>query len=85
MGYNVNVTPDAARLLEELLKLPETERARVVGELLRSLDSIEEPLEQADYDASWGVEIERRVREVESGAVVAIPWDEARRRISGEE
>jgi putative addiction module component (TIGR02574 family) len=73
-------------LLDEALKLPANERARLAGELLRSLeDEQEEPLAQADYDAAWGSVIERRVREVETGEVTPVPWPVARRQILDDE
>jgi putative addiction module component (TIGR02574 family) len=76
---------DANALLDEALQLPSEARARLAAELLRSLDDEEEPLDQAEYDAAWGAVIERRLREIESGAVKAVPWSEARRRILSDE
>jgi putative addiction module component (TIGR02574 family) len=77
---------DPSALLDEALRLPSEARARLVAELLRSLDDDdEEPLDQAEYDAAWGVVVERRLREIESGAVKPIPWSEARGRIASEE
>ena len=70
---------DASRLLEEALKLPVEARAALAGSLLDSLDDIvDEDVEQA-----WAVEIARRLEEVQSGKVRAVPWAEARRRIVG--
>ena len=76
---------NAADLLDEALDLPAQDRARLAGELLKSLDDAEEVLDQAVYDAAWGAEIERRLREIDTGAVQAVPWSEARRRIVGDE
>ena len=73
------MTSDAARLLEEALKLPAEARAALAGSLLDSLDEVvDEDVEQA-----WALEIVRRLEEVQSGKVRAVPWAEARRRIVG--
>ena len=75
------MTSDAARLLEEALELPAEARAALAGSLLDSLDEVvDEDVEQA-----WALEIARRLEEVQSGKVRAVPWAEARRRIVGEE
>ena len=71
--------PDTRELLEQALKLPPEARAAIAGLLLESLDS------QVDEDAAerWDEEIAKRIRELESGRVAAIPWSEARRIIAG--
>jgi putative addiction module component (TIGR02574 family) len=70
--------PRADRLFSEALKLPVKKRAELVGLLAESLEG---SLTDADYEAAWSEEIGRRIRELETGAVKAIPWSEARRRI----
>ena len=71
---------NAAKLLEEALKLPVEARAALAGSLLDSLDdAVDEDAEEA-----WALEIARRLEEVQSGKVQAVPWAEARRRIVGE-
>ena len=77
---------DASALLDEALQLPTEARAHLAAELLRSLDDAEdEPLDQAAYNAAWGDVIERRLREIDTGVVKAVPWVEARRRITRDE
>jgi len=67
----------AKKVLEEALTLPPPERADLAVTLLDSLDEQEdEGVEQA-----WAHEIERRIQDVESGAVKMMPWSEARRRL----
>ncbi len=61
-------------LYREAVELSECERAELAGLLLESLDS--EP--DADVEAAWAEEIERRVREIESGKVQTIPWAQVR-------
>ncbi len=65
------------KVLEEALTLPPGERADLAATLIESLDEREdEAIEEA-----WAREIQRRMREVESGTVKTIPWSEARKRI----
>lgn len=70
---------DPGRLLEEALKLSPEARAALAASLLESLD--EEIDEGAE--AAWAEEITKRVRELDSGSVAAVPWSEARRIILG--
>jgi putative addiction module component (TIGR02574 family) len=63
-------------LLEsEALKLTPGERAALAQRLLASLD------EDAEIEDAWATEIERRIAEVESGAVQVIPIAEALARV----
>jgi putative addiction module component (TIGR02574 family) len=72
-----------ALFLDEALTLPAKARAKLAAELLRSLyDEDDAELDQAEYDAAWGEEIARRVKELDDGVVEAVPWEEARRRIA---
>jgi len=61
-------------LYRDASELPEKERAELAGLLLESLES--EP--EADVEAAWSEEIERRVREIDSGKVRTIPWEQVR-------
>ncbi len=70
---------DPTDLLKEALKLPPEARAALAGYLLESLD--QEVDEGAE--AAWQAEIDRRLRELDSGKVKLIPWSEARRKITG--
>lgn len=70
---------DPTDLLKEALKLLPEARAALAGCLLESLDQeVDEGVE-----AAWQVEIDRRLREIDSGKVKPIPWSEARRKITG--
>lgn len=61
---------------QELLLLPQNERAQLAHCLIVSLD---EGMDE-DVDAYWREELERRNCEIENGAVELIPADEAMRR-----
>lgn len=63
---------------QELLSLPQEERARLAHELIVSLDKDEQTEE--DVEAAWLEETKRRDAEIERGEVRAIPADEALRR-----
>jgi putative addiction module component (TIGR02574 family) len=67
----------ADTILDTALALPPDERAWLASELIASLDEGED----ADVEAAWAVEIERRIAEVESGEAKTVSWDEARTRI----
>ena len=69
---------DAAEILKEALALPTEARASLAGSLLDSLDTeVDE-----DAEAAWAIEINRRVAELDSGAVKTVPWAEIRRRLA---
>jgi putative addiction module component (TIGR02574 family) len=59
----------------EALKLTPGEREALAQRLLASLD------EDAEIEDAWAAEIERRIAEVESGAVQVIPIAEALARV----
>jgi putative addiction module component (TIGR02574 family) len=72
----VGVTRMAARfddIVATAMKLPEDERARLAQELLASLDGEID----ADVEALWLAEAERRLEELRSGKVRGVPSDEA--------
>lgn len=66
-----------AKILEEALALPESERAHVAAALIASLDEGDDP----DAAAAWTAELERRARRVLSGESQGIPWEDVRARI----
>jgi len=65
-------------IFQKALSLRETDRAELIGVLIRSLDQdTEDGVEEA-----WRVEIDRRAEELESGAVQSIPWEVVRERLA---
>ena len=74
------MTSRAQDLLREALALPLEERADLAAELLASLDSAP-PEDQAQIEAAWAREIERRARRVMSGESVGEPWEDVRARV----
>lgn len=74
---------DPLKLRDEVLRLPLEARARLVDELLGSLDD-EDEIDPAEHGAAWSSEIAERLRAVDAGEVQAVPWSEARQRITRE-
>jgi putative addiction module component (TIGR02574 family) len=67
----------ARELFEEAMRLDPEERATLMRLLIESLDA---ESEEGAADA-WVAEVERRMAELDSGAVQSISWDELRARL----
>jgi putative addiction module component (TIGR02574 family) len=67
-----------ARTLDEIYReaaeLSDNERAELAGLLLGSLEGEPDP----GVEAAWAEEVERRIRQVDSGEVKLIPWEQVR-------
>jgi putative addiction module component (TIGR02574 family) len=64
-------------LLKQALKLDPKARAELAALILESV-----PTESAEeVEAAWEAEISRRVKELESGSVKTIPWEEVREKL----
>jgi putative addiction module component (TIGR02574 family) len=66
------MTQEAHELLQKALALSDEERAELAGNLIASLDATVEQ----DVDAAWQQEVVRRSRDVQSGEVDTVPWEE---------
>lgn len=66
-------------VIEAALKLSEEERLEVAERMYESMGR------DADYDQGWDAEIQRRIKSIEDGTAKLVPWEEARRRIVGED
>jgi len=69
---------DAKKLLRKALTLPVDERAELAGSLIESLDSSTDKSTRT----AWDMEIFRRMRELDSGRVKAIPIGRFSRRLT---
>ena len=67
----------ARELFDEAMRLGPEERATLMRLLIEALDA---ETEQGVEDA-WRVEIERRMAQLDSGSVQAIPWEEVKERL----
>ena len=59
------------------MRLDPKERAELTGLLIESLEPESEP----GVEEAWIAEVERRLAELDSGAVKTIPWDELRSKL----
>ena len=70
-------TAIANEILDNALRQPEKERARIAEKLIASLDVATEP----EIELAWQQEIGKRLGEIASGDVKCIPWEEVRDRL----
>ena len=68
------------RIFEDVLSLPEDQRAELAARLLESLDREVDP----DAEEAWATEIERRCAAVDAGETTLSEWHDVRRRIEKE-
>jgi hypothetical protein len=61
----------AAEVLEDVRRLPPSDFDWLLGELLQGGDGSS----AAEIDAAWKAEVERRVAEIDSGAVEMLPLE----------
>ena len=67
----------ARELFEEAMRLDPEQRATLMRLLIESLDAESEE----GVDDAWMAEVERRMAEIDSGAVQTLSWDELRARL----
>lgn len=72
---------DLKELIREAVELPDSDRATLAGVMIESLESKPTP----EVKAAWSREIERRVREVDDGAVDLLDWEEVRAELFADE
>lgn len=68
------MTDRARKLLHDAMELPLPERAELAADLLASLDG--EP--DADVEAAWASEVERRAREAIANPDDDVAWETVR-------
>jgi putative addiction module component (TIGR02574 family) len=71
------MSPNVEKLFREASDLSEADRAELAGRLLDSLESERDE----GVEAAWAEEIERRIRQIDSGEVKTIPWEEVRAKL----
>ncbi|MDB4959644.1 MAG: hypothetical protein JWO36_7213 [Myxococcales bacterium] len=74
MRYITKMSERARKLLEDAMDLPVPERAELAAELLASRDG--EP--DAEVEAAWSAEVEKRAREALADPDDAIAWETVR-------
>jgi putative addiction module component (TIGR02574 family) len=80
-AIGVFMSQSVAQLFQQASELSEADRATLAALLIESL----EPEHDADVEAAWAAEVERRVAALDAGAVTTVPWsavrDELQRRL----
>jgi putative addiction module component (TIGR02574 family) len=71
------MTITVSELFKDAATLSEPDRAALAGLLLESLDISPD----AGVEAAWAEEIERRVKQVETGEAQTVPWEVVRARM----
>ena len=64
------------KIKADALRLTESERAELARALIASLDEEGEELTEAEWEAAWAPELERRMRRLESGESKTTPVEE---------
>jgi putative addiction module component (TIGR02574 family) len=64
-------------MFREAFELPEGDRATLAGLLIESLETAPD----LEIEEEWAEVAERRWREIESGQVQTIPWEEVRSKL----
>lgn len=72
--YNLRMDRTAAEILEAARKLPPSEINWLIGELLQESDDSSE----AEIEASWKAEVERRVADADAGNGTTHSWEEVK-------
>lgn len=70
------MSPELPDLLKRALALPTDERAALANSLLDSLESQDESVQEA-----WDKEVARRMKDLEAGRAVTVPWKELHRQL----
>lgn len=68
----------STRQLDDLLRLPRSDRARLAKALLESLDEV---TEDEDVEGAWVDELERRARDARNDPDALESWSELRERL----
>lgn len=70
------MSPEVSNLLKMALSLPAEERAALANTLLDSLEPADEFVQ-----AAWDDEVARRIKDLNEGKAVAVPWEELHREL----
>jgi putative addiction module component (TIGR02574 family) len=70
------MSPEVTDLLKRALALPVDERAALANTLLDSLETPNQPVEQA-----WDEEVARRMEDLKAGKAVTVPWEQLHREL----
>jgi putative addiction module component (TIGR02574 family) len=71
------MTNEVVELFKRASDLPDSDRATLAGLLIESLESERE----RDVESAWLTEIERRLQQLDSGAVKTATWEQVRAKL----
>jgi putative addiction module component (TIGR02574 family) len=74
------MSPEVSDLLKRALSLPVDERAALANTLLDSLDQANDQADDSVEEA-WDKEVARRMKDLEAGRAVTVPWEELHRKL----
>ena len=63
-----------SELFKEALDLDDSDRATLAGLLIERLEDEPDP----ELERIWKAEVERRIKELDSGDVKAVPWEDVK-------
>jgi putative addiction module component (TIGR02574 family) len=75
------MTVATKKIAEQILALPESQRAELISVLLKSIPEESDLLTEDEWGQAWAIELNRRISDMESGAVKGIPYSEVRKEI----
>jgi putative addiction module component (TIGR02574 family) len=70
------MSPEVSDLLRRALALPVDERAALANTLLDSLETTDQPVQEA-----WDQEVARRMEDLKAEKSVTVPWEQLHREL----
>lgn len=70
------MSPELDEILEKAMRLPVEAREALAASLFESLDQVIDE----DVDSAWQQEIAKRIKDIQSGQVKTVPWEEVKKR-----
>ncbi|NCU05266.1 MAG: addiction module protein [Chitinophagaceae bacterium] len=67
------------KILDDVLKLPKKDKVKLYYALQQDLDLEDDYLAEDDLTKSQWKELNRRIKEIETGKANLIPWEEAKK------
>lgn len=67
------------KILDDVLKLPKKEKVKLYYALQEDLDLEDDYLAEDDLTKNQWKELNRRIKEIETGKAKLIPWEEAKK------
>jgi putative addiction module component (TIGR02574 family) len=71
-----------AKILDDVLKLPKKEKVKLYYALQEDLDLEDDYLAESDLTKAQWKELNKRIKEIETGKAKLIPWEEAKKTLN---